>query len=224
MPLALQYSNAWDHVPAIQKYATRLMRPPMPAAPAPVDVPSSGSRRRKQNDGYPPWDDMEESSRDGDAEDEESDSDRSTLGGRSVSSTRDSDGGNRTVSSPTTSIAPPSIRPEKSRSRRGSRASTSSVSKDYKSQGTQTPGQDMRDHGVQAMKPKPKTSSDSKQLKDAGMLTTPLDVPLGCHLRSHAIPTSLALVVFHHVFTTTIPLVRRVLRRTGLTNQPKASL
>ncbi|KZV99006.1 hypothetical protein EXIGLDRAFT_763004 [Exidia glandulosa HHB12029] len=158
MPLSMQYSNAWDTVPAIQKYANRLMRPPAPP-PAPVvsDLAgSAGRHRRRRSEGYPVWDDVEESSRDGDVEsdDEFSDS-RSTLGElESTDSGNRSEMGSQTITSPTTSIAPSSLhaRPGAStvpRSRRGSRTSGTSDKKQYKSQSAQTIPKETRDRGVQ---------------------------------------------------------------------------
>ncbi|KAF7311067.1 putative glycosyltransferase family 8 protein GLGEN [Mycena chlorophos] len=71
LPATLAYANAWDTVPSIQKYASRLARPPHPpASPFPEDP-----RRR--------WDDRTEaSSMDGDDEDEgeEDDDDESRSG------------------------------------------------------------------------------------------------------------------------------------------------
>jgi glycogenin len=64
LPFTLTYTNAWDTVPSIQKYASRLVRPPAPRPLAPA-FDEDGWEKRKS------WDDKAEaSSRDGDVEDE----------------------------------------------------------------------------------------------------------------------------------------------------------
>ncbi|EGN93162.1 glycosyltransferase family 8 protein [Serpula lacrymans var. lacrymans S7.3] len=82
-PPSLTYANAWDNVPSIQKYASRLVRPPQaqPLGPAFEDTSDGGKR------GSRAWSDKAEaSSQDGDVEDEvDSDSDNETSKGRSRS-------------------------------------------------------------------------------------------------------------------------------------------
>ncbi|KAH7930410.1 hypothetical protein BV22DRAFT_1000595 [Leucogyrophana mollusca] len=65
-PPSIQYANAWDHVPSIQKYASRLVRPPpQPLAPAFEDTSGDGRRSSRS------WESRSEaSSHDGDVEDE----------------------------------------------------------------------------------------------------------------------------------------------------------
>ncbi|KAH9081694.1 hypothetical protein EDB83DRAFT_2213645 [Lactarius deliciosus] len=67
-PPSFSYSNAWDTVPSIQKYASRLVRPPQnvpPLAPA-FDF---GESRRRDSALFRNWRESEESSVDGDDED-----------------------------------------------------------------------------------------------------------------------------------------------------------
>ncbi|KAF5323529.1 hypothetical protein D9611_005674 [Ephemerocybe angulata] len=72
LPPSLAYANAWDTVPSIQKYATKLVRPPQPPPLAPAFDDERWRRPRKT------WDDrLEESSRDGDDEDNADDEDES---------------------------------------------------------------------------------------------------------------------------------------------------
>ncbi|KAH9178757.1 glycosyltransferase family 8 protein [Lactarius sanguifluus] len=67
-PPSFSYSNAWDTVPSIQRYASRLVRPPQnvpPLAPA-FDF---GESRRRDSALFRNWRESEESSVDGDDED-----------------------------------------------------------------------------------------------------------------------------------------------------------
>ncbi|KAK0505629.1 glycogenin [Armillaria luteobubalina] len=129
LPISLTYANAWDTVPSIQKYASRLVRPPvMPLAPA---FESDDWRRR----GGRSWDDRTEaSSRDGDDEDNADDEDEPQTQGLWA---EDSD--NETYTS-------------KARSR-GSSVSSTYVSKtkkkEYRVRGVQTISPEMRSQGVQ---------------------------------------------------------------------------
>ncbi|KAK0198896.1 glycogenin [Armillaria mellea] len=129
LPFSLTYANAWDNVPSIQKYASRLVRPPvMPLAPA---FESDDWRRR----GGRSWDDRTEaSSRDGDDEDNADDDDEPQTQGLWA---EDSD--NETYTS-------------KARSR-GSSVSSTYVSKtkkkEYRVRGVQTISPEMRSQGVQ---------------------------------------------------------------------------
>ncbi|KAF8640611.1 hypothetical protein AX17_000272 [Amanita inopinata Kibby_2008] len=62
LPVNLAYSNAWDTIPSIQRYASRLVRP----SPAPTLGPAFDEGKNKS------WEDKTEaSSRDGDDEDED---------------------------------------------------------------------------------------------------------------------------------------------------------
>ncbi|SJL06215.1 uncharacterized protein ARMOST_09551 [Armillaria ostoyae] len=129
LPISLTYANAWDNVPSIQKYASRLVRPPvLPLAPA---FESDDWRRR----GGRSWDDRTEaSSRDGDDEDNADDDDEPQTQGLWA---EDSD--NETYTS-------------KARSR-GSSISSTYVSKtkkkEYRVRGVQTISPEMRSQGVQ---------------------------------------------------------------------------
>ncbi|KAG7452346.1 uncharacterized protein BT62DRAFT_916022 [Guyanagaster necrorhizus] len=129
LPVSLTYANAWDTVPSIQKYASRLVRPSvLPLAPA---FESDDWRRH----GGRSWDDRTEaSSRDGDDEDNADEDDEAQTQGLWV---EDSD--NETFTS-------------KARSR-GSSIASSYVSKakkkEYRVRGVQTISPEMRSQGVQ---------------------------------------------------------------------------
>ncbi|EJD51941.1 hypothetical protein AURDEDRAFT_111495 [Auricularia subglabra TFB-10046 SS5] len=164
MPLSMQYFNAWDHVPGIQKYAKRLMRPPAPPIALNAEpLPHKGHRRR-HSEGYPVWEEVEESSRDGDVEsdDELTDSGRSTLGDLESTDSQERSISSQTLTSPSVITSAPLLpaptRPGTSivpRSRRGSRTGTSGDKK-YRSQSTQTIPKETRDRGVQAVRRKAK--------------------------------------------------------------------
>jgi len=65
-PVDFNYTNAWDTIPSIQKYAERLAQPPTPKTLAPAFENKSGDKRRRNS-----WEERAEvSSRDGDVEDE----------------------------------------------------------------------------------------------------------------------------------------------------------
>ncbi|KAG6840909.1 hypothetical protein C0991_003251 [Blastosporella zonata] len=69
LPSSFIYENAWDNVPSIQKYASRLVRPPATQTLAPA-FEEVWEKKQKNT-----WDDRAEaSSRDGDVEDEGEDS------------------------------------------------------------------------------------------------------------------------------------------------------
>ncbi|KAG6914634.1 hypothetical protein DXG01_016195 [Tephrocybe rancida] len=69
LPPSFVYPNAWDNVPSIQKYASRLARPPVAPSLAPA-FEEVWEKKQKSS-----WDDRAEaSSRDGDVEDEGEDS------------------------------------------------------------------------------------------------------------------------------------------------------
>ena len=70
-PPSFSYNNAWDVVPEIQKYASRLVRPPQnisPLAP-PFDFGFGESSRRRESTLFRSWRESGESSVDGDDED-----------------------------------------------------------------------------------------------------------------------------------------------------------
>ena len=85
-PRTTTYANAWDIVPSIQRYASRLVRPSQPATAS--WTPEAGTAKKGGGvasgvDEYRSWQDMEEvSSRDADDEDEDDDEDGPSLVGR----------------------------------------------------------------------------------------------------------------------------------------------
>lgn len=126
------YANAWDSVPSIQKYASRLAKPVFPQSQPPVNV---SPRSRKRSDSYRSRGEQSDAnSMDGDVEDEVDDNSDSDTGGRFSSSER-SEGGKK-----------------KGRSRGGSAASGSSRAqgkKSYRSYGVQTIPKETRSIAVQ---------------------------------------------------------------------------
>ena len=120
-PPSFSYANAWDTVPSIQKYASRLVGPPQnvpPLAPA-FDF---GESRRRESALFRNWHESEESSVDGDDED-----------------TGDEDG-----------AAPPSRQRSRSGSFAAApHHSGKSKKKEYRSQGVQTIPKETKDQSVQ---------------------------------------------------------------------------
>ncbi|KAF8216015.1 hypothetical protein K438DRAFT_1901748 [Mycena galopus ATCC 62051] len=96
LPATLTYANAWDAVPSIQKYASRLVRPPQsPLALAPA---FDDDRYRKRS-----WEDRTEvSSMDGDDEDDGEDDDDSLEDPHRTRGVPDSDSDRETTRSSTT--------------------------------------------------------------------------------------------------------------------------
>ncbi|KAG5644628.1 hypothetical protein DXG03_008106 [Asterophora parasitica] len=137
LPSSLMYPNAWDNIPSIQKYASKLVKPRgLALAPAFDDDEREKQEKRRS------WDEkVEASSRDGDVEDEGEDSaDDQTPEGESLWED-DSE--------------PESAKALQRRSRRGSSISvarTIAEAKEarYKNVGVQTVTQEMRAMGVQA--------------------------------------------------------------------------
>lgn len=68
-PSSLPYGNAWDVVPDIQKYASRLVRPPQNISPLGPAFDFSESSRRRESALFKTWNESGESSVDGDDED-----------------------------------------------------------------------------------------------------------------------------------------------------------
>ncbi|KAJ7705984.1 hypothetical protein B0H17DRAFT_1192544 [Mycena rosella] len=149
LPATLTYANAWDTVPSIQKYASRLVRPPQsPAALAPA---FEGDRRRKS------WDDRTEaSSMDGDDEDDGDDDDESMDERQRAHAAADDSDLETTLSSTT------------ARSRSGSSSISATYSiknkkKEYTVRGVQTISPQMRSQGTQVAFDPPKVSTHEKR-------------------------------------------------------------
>ncbi|KAL6298716.1 hypothetical protein BKA93DRAFT_810095 [Sparassis latifolia] len=135
LPSNLSYSNAWDTVPSIQRYASRLVRPPYRGIVASPSAPS--------DDGWRKWEKERErvvqakqdaSSMDGDDEDEGDDEESD----KELTGRREQDGGRERSGSG-------------SRSRAPSSASALSISKGkkYRTCGVQTTAVEMRNQSVQ---------------------------------------------------------------------------
>uniref|UniRef100_A0A0W0FAM2 Putative glycosyltransferase family 8 protein GLGEN n=1 Tax=Moniliophthora roreri TaxID=221103 RepID=A0A0W0FAM2_MONRR len=74
VPYSLMFANAWDTVPSIQRYASKLSQPPPPPQPLAAAFDKEDYRRSKS------WNDRAEmSSRDGDDEDNADDDDDSVI-------------------------------------------------------------------------------------------------------------------------------------------------
>ncbi|KAJ7103338.1 glycosyltransferase family 8 protein [Mycena belliarum] len=149
LPATLTYANAWDTVPSIQKYASRLVRPP----PAPVALAPAfqDDRRRKGRS----WDDRTDaSSMDGDDEDE-GDSDADSMDERQRAQTGvDSSDSSRATTPGSTTV--------RSRSGSSSISATYSIKgkkKEYTVRGVQTISPKMRSQGTQVAFDAPKVSS-----------------------------------------------------------------
>jgi glycogenin glucosyltransferase len=68
-PPTFSYANVWDSVPSIQKYASRLVRPPQNVPPPLAPAFDFGESRRRDSALFRNWHESEESSVDGDDED-----------------------------------------------------------------------------------------------------------------------------------------------------------
>jgi hypothetical protein len=147
LPFTLTYTNAWDTVPSIQKYASRLVRSPAPRSLAPA-FNENGREKKKR------WDDKAEvSSRDGDVEDEgdESVDERAPSG-----SMWDDDSDEEAT------------KVSRQRSRRGSSASaagTVSGKKEYREFGVQTISPELKHQSVQVNTIHSKTDSSDSDRK-----------------------------------------------------------
>ncbi|KAF8913104.1 hypothetical protein CPB84DRAFT_1841512 [Gymnopilus junonius] len=165
LPNALSYSNAWDNIPSIQKYASKLVKPLPPPqtvlAPAFEDDEYKKGRRKS-------WDErVEVSSRDGDDEDNADDEDEQPSKSR-----WDDDDSDREAA--------------KRRSRRGSIVDPNVLKakrKEYRSRGVQTMTIETRSQGVQ-VDPQPPTRSESKHVKKGSTSS-----------RKHWAPTTASSVV-----------------------------
>ncbi|KAF9460095.1 hypothetical protein BDZ94DRAFT_1266657 [Collybia nuda] len=133
LPSSLTFTNAWDTVPSIQKYASRLVRPPQPRPLAPA-FDDDGWRKG----GLKSWENKAEaSSRDGDVEDEGEDSlDEDAPDASLIDDESDRE----------------SIKSLQRRSRRGSTVSAAHTiifKTEYKSFGVQTEIRETRSQGIQ---------------------------------------------------------------------------
>ncbi|EMD41902.1 glycosyltransferase family 8 protein [Gelatoporia subvermispora B] len=134
LPFNFTYSNAWDSVPSIQRYASRLVRPPyvgFHSSPT-VATPDDGWKRWEKERERDVQAKQDASSMDGDDEDEgdEDDEDRSGVRWVDSESSRERPAP-RSRASSTTSII------------------SSTKGKKYKTRGTQTSAPQMRSQGVQ---------------------------------------------------------------------------
>ncbi|KAF9535648.1 hypothetical protein CPB83DRAFT_913069 [Crepidotus variabilis] len=133
MANTLTFANAWDTVPSIQKYATKLVKPPPPLPPlAPAfDDDSYRKGRRRSRD------DRSQVSRDGDDEDNADDEDEGEPEIASSTKWDDEDADHEKAErrSRSGSIINASLKPKKKR---------------YKDQGVQTPLIEKRSYGIQA--------------------------------------------------------------------------
>jgi hypothetical protein len=118
-PSSFSYGNAWDVVPDIQKYASRLVRPPPNISPLGPAFDFGESSRRRENALFRTWHESGESSVDGDDED-----------------TGDEGG-----------LSPPSK--QRPRSGSSSAGKGKGHRKEYRSQGVQTIPKETRDQSVQ---------------------------------------------------------------------------
>ncbi|KAJ8084394.1 glycogenin glucosyltransferase [Marasmius tenuissimus] len=138
VPYSLTFANAWDTVPSIQRYATKLSQPP---PPPPLAAAFDGDDYRKSKS----WQERAEiSSRDGDDEDNADDDDSSVI--RWADSDNEVDAANA-----------------RSRSNSNVSASTSKPKKkEYRVRGVQTITHEMRDQAVQVdLIPPPKVQPQS---------------------------------------------------------------
>ncbi|KAI9460544.1 hypothetical protein BJY52DRAFT_1118085, partial [Lactarius psammicola] len=120
-PPSFSYSNAWDIVPSIQKYASRLVRPPQNVPPLAPAFDFGESSRRRESALFRNWNESEESSVDGDDED-----------------TGDEGG-----------AGPPSRQRSRSGSFATAHHGGKSKKKEYRSQGVQTIPKETKDQSVQ---------------------------------------------------------------------------
>ena len=140
LPMTFNYANAWDNIPSIQKYASKLVRVPPPPPPlAPAFEDSSHRKGRRKS-----WDERTEmSSQDGDDEDNaDEDEDEPTAAAEDKWDDDDIDR-------------------EKSKKRSRSNSLMSATTKhkgkkkEYKHRGVQTIPVETRSQGVQVDPPKP---------------------------------------------------------------------
>lgn len=149
LPNSLSFANAWDTVPSIQKYATRLVKPPPPPplAPAFEDENYRKGRRKSRDDR------SEVNSQDGDDEDNADDEDEVEPTAPSTTKWDDEDESDREKArrrSRRGSVVSASLKPTGS-----SAISATKKPKRYKDQGVQTTIVEKRSQGIQVDPPKP---------------------------------------------------------------------
>ena len=132
LPTSFNYVNAWDNVPSIQKYASRLVRAPPPPSPLAPAFEDSSYRKGRRN-----WDERAEiGSQDGDDEDNADEDEDATA--KTAEDTWDDNDIDREAS--------------RRRSRSNSFMSTTKhkgKKKEYKQRGVQTTAIETRSQGVQ---------------------------------------------------------------------------
>lgn len=138
LPTTFIYSNAWDSIPSIQQYASRLVKPPQPVVLPPALAPAFEEDAYRKTHKKPWGERTERSSRDGDDEDNADDEDEDgPAASSSVQWDDDSDGESA-----------------KRRSRRGSVVTASALlkgsKKEYRNRGVQTSVVETRSMAVQA--------------------------------------------------------------------------
>ncbi|THV07552.1 hypothetical protein K435DRAFT_847971 [Dendrothele bispora CBS 962.96] len=153
LPSNLAFANVWDNVPSIQRYASRLVKPPQPPPQSSPGYDGNDYRRSRRKS----WDERAEmSSRDGDDEDNTDDDDEPVVSG--IRYVEDSD-------HETTNASPTAGRTPTTRSR------TSSISagytykrkkKEYRVRGVQTTPREMRSQAIQVTIDSPKVLRSSQ--------------------------------------------------------------
>ncbi|KAH8119846.1 hypothetical protein DFH11DRAFT_11816 [Phellopilus nigrolimitatus] len=160
-PGAKSYSNAWDSVPSIQKYASRLVKPPTSVPPLILQSPRV--RRRSTSESYRSKSEQSDAnSMDGDVEDEVDDDDSDADTGGRLSSSERSDNGRSRRGSKSGPMSPPS--------------STSRARKGYRSYGVQTVPKDVRSIAVQVSRSTGK-ASDKLSSKQSSASSSPMAMP-----------------------------------------------
>ncbi|KAL0566519.1 glycogenin glucosyltransferase [Marasmius crinis-equi] len=205
VPHRLTFANAWDTVPSIQRYASKLVQPPPPPQPLAAAFDSDDNWKSKS------WNDRAEiSSRDGDDEDNADDDDSSVI--RWADSDNETDKAN-------------------ARSRSNSTISTSHTSKgkkkEYRVRGVQTLSREMRDQAVQVdpvdtpkVQPQSPTSRSSQEKSSNRHRKTSLSAQPGSNKKQWALPTtSTAPPVFSNI-PEVVPTTAAVGRPNGTPRTP----
>ncbi|KAJ7619213.1 glycosyltransferase family 8 protein, partial [Mycena polygramma] len=163
LPSTLTYANAWDTVPSIQKYASRLVRPPQ--SPPQLAPAFEGDRYRKGRS----WEDRTEaSSMDGDDEDEGDDDDDSLDKPNRARGVPDSDADDtdQETSKSSTTV----------RSRGSSISASYNIKgkrKEYTVRGVQTISPNYRSQGTQVAFDPPKVTHEKRPSRHEGRQWAP---------------------------------------------------